>query len=169
MTPDLMIPPSWLPGPLPMGAPVVATADTLAEWAPLTIGAGWRGVALPDREVAWLDDRGEAWGVAPPDDGAVALDLTPPAVDANGYPLCVDGLDVAVALLGRALGMAERPRWAEFRAKPFPHLALEGLRGAYGDLSEMEVPALADIDPADPLATRRAVIEVFRRRVWETP
>lgn len=178
VTPDLLIPLAWLPGPLPVGTPVVATAETMLHWpasGDWRILSGWRGAALPLGEVAWMDAEGEPWGIAAPDDGTVALDLTPPPTDAAGYPLRVDGLDVAAAMLARAMRLPGSPAWLELHesddAPAGYRVRLRAMRSGRWPLPSVYLDTLAgplpQVDPADPLAVRRLMVELYRRRVWE--
>lgn len=106
---DLLIPLAGLPGPVPEGAPVVATQDATlflpaaGDWR---IKAGWRGTVLGGDHIGWCDEDGKAtllWDIA--EDCGVRLDLSRPPADANGWPTRVDGFDVAAALLARAMGL----------------------------------------------------------------
>ncbi len=162
----LLLPVAGLPGPVPVGAPVVS------YW-----GCPEHG---PQREGRWR------WSHCRHEDHDAehvecsdydALDLSAPPVDAAGYPLRVDGLDVAVGMLARALrmrpesgwtwsvyygGRGDEGVWTSLRTGHAPH----GRRWGY-----RAVPGLIDVEPAPdldgPLSPRLAIIACFRARVWE--
>ena len=151
--PRLLVPLSDLPGPVPVGAPLVVEWATGPSPAVLLrdggdqvcvaveIGVGWQAdPPKPPRRLCWLD-------LAPPD---------PPLSR-------VDGLDAGLRCLGwGGPGCIARFRcdleiewrdpvgslWREWTADPEAHGTL--------------CPALADIDPTDPMALRLAVAAILR-------
>lgn len=183
-----------LPFPLPAGAPVVKT---------------WNQPILPDDDPA---EEFSARGIVIahlPDDVAGArvwcyffhdhvgmdigfppmLDLSPPGLDPSGWPLAVDGLTVATAMLARALDgdMAGGAMWLPL-VDQRPIVDQRGAGGPsvvgwvlstgrrrhhfyncdYPGSFDRFLPALASINPLDPLADRLAMATVFRTRPWET-
>ena len=146
----LLVPVSLLPGPLPAGAPQAGRCECSPE-----------PVALP---------AGVLYGCCGTEE--YALDLSPPPTDAAGWPMRIDGLDVAAGMLARAMGRGGPDSvtlgpdglvfWFD-DGEPCTEVHIDGV--VYRIDSE-RVPALADIDPADPLAPRLAMAAVLRAQPW---
>lgn len=98
--PRLIIPLDALPGVVSAGSPVVMTGyDGRSE-------VGQYVMATPSGHFAWSNgSHGGSWAAG----DRIALLLSPPPLDASGYPLRVDGVDVAARMLARAMGMEPGP------------------------------------------------------------
>jgi len=176
--PRLLVPVELLPGPVPVGAPVVTDDQDrrpVYGWSP--------GSVLVAREA------GAEWYPA----ARVALDLSPPDL-VDGWPVRVDGLHVAAEMLGRAM---RSEGWTGGTAGYWSAAALDrtlqrphapGLRvwlpicyscrraDGWTEAGDRvltwccdTVPALADIDYRDPLAERLAMAAVLRAAPWRKP
>lgn len=152
MTTDpLLIPLAILP-PLPVGAPLVDVEhDADPPRGCLLCGYSEGGYL----RIAYYGAR--PWSGAGCEPAHYALDLRPP--DPPGSR--VDGLDVGLRLLGWKPGMVATlvgaRHWIALGARIWTPTETMGA-GA----ERPPVPALASIDPADPLALRLAVAEVLR-------
>ena len=121
----------------------------------------------------------------------VCADLTPPPLDAQGWPTRIDALPVVVDMIARAMGHPEgqsaltsntegtwalhtrwcdgQPRSAEHRFNPDP------IRGGVWRMGGINAPvrvsdpvtALASINPTDPLAARLAAVAILNAKPWE--
>jgi hypothetical protein len=149
----LLVPLSSLPGPVPVGAPLVDTDAVPPRRATLTRYEDHHG-ERPRLGVTYLDRRlcsdaghpcAHADAVHP---AHFALDLSPP-----DPPLSrVDGLDVGLRMLGGEPGRgASVMRWPEYDALLLHH---------DGYSSEHRLPC--GINPDDPMARRLAVAAVLR-------
>jgi len=146
----LLIPVSLLPGPVPAGAPTVhlfgcAESEHPAH-APVGLrvgdGAGFCSACSCRRTYG----RG------------AALDLSPPPTDAAGWPLAVDGLDVAAGMLARAYGYGLDGGVWVWHVRGGLHIETRWNAASFN--------APADIDPTDALAPRLAMAAVLRARPW---
>jgi len=159
MTDPLLVPLNVLPGPVPVGAPVVI--DPPDGMTPSVVLLGARGQW---RVVAW--PAGRAHFVAA--DERLDLDLRAPPPDVDGWLTRIDGLDVAVTMLLRALTEGEgRPcsvGWYGMEATT-PTWALT-VDDVWVTFSRSAVPVLADIDPTHPDADRLAMAAVLRAQPW---
>lgn len=161
----LLIPVSDLPGPLPLGAPAVCRVVIEG------IHDDERTLRLmsPDDAASMVLDLHPS--LVPRARPIYYLDLTPPPLDANGWPTRIDGLDVAAGMLAHAFGSGG-PAWLErvgddvwqIRA---PYAIFTTFCARPVGMGWIHVAALADIDPTDPLADRLAMAACFRARVWE--
>lgn len=164
MCDHLLIPLADLPGPVPVGAPG-AYDHSSGPRACVIVGHA-------NGEVQALCERtgGGQWAVtAWP--SQYWLDLSPPPLDAAGWPTRIDGLDVAAGMLARALGRGAYAgvRWVGISEGRYWLSADVGsyFVGRGGGADTYEIPALLEIDRADVLAPRLAMAAVFRARVWE--
>jgi len=96
------------------------------------------------------------------DTSGAYLDLSPPPLDPAGFPLRIDGLDVAAGMLARALGVSPATPliafWAGRWVLTVPHP---------GRLGDAPLSSL-NIDPTSPLAPRLAMVAIMRARPWST-
>ena len=185
MRPDLMLPLDCLPGLVPVGAPAVWRGES--DWTVISVGHDEVHIVRH----AGDDDICNGW--EPLVD--LALDLSAPPVDAQGWPLRIDGADVVAGMLARALGLdpsggvlwrrAGASEWRLMVNRPGGQQAgparLDSTERRFvvqAPVSDwgytrgterlwVEVPALATIDPSDPDAARLALAAVMRARVWE--
>lgn len=164
MRPDLLIPLSDLPGPVPEGAPRLYQTPT-GDW--MLWDALGRRCSSSDPDGWTWQERAltETW--------PVAIDLSRPPVDANGYRTRIDGADVAAGMLARAYRMDLRQlglgvTWRHV-APGLWELSVCGWGLVFGvdGRASVIVPALADIDPTDPDAARLALAAVIKAKPWE--
>lgn len=163
--PRLLVPLSDLPGRMPEGAPVRVRKEA-ARHAGLCVALG-----PYERTLGYLTIIGRLRA------SELLLDLSPPPI-VDGWPEHIDGLDVAAAMLARAMGLdpsggvlwqlAGDSRRTELLSGP--PLVLWVLMTSDGECewSGEEDPALLDIDPADPLAPRLAMAAMLRAHPWRT-
>ena len=155
----LHLPLAQLPGP----APVVWRGES--DWMVLAVG---HDEALIVRH-AGDDDICHGWEPL----ADLALDLTDPPADTQGHPTRIDGLDLAAGMLARAMGLDPRGGVSWGRHSDLPNWTLAGGHRANGyawsptfAAGRGGIPALADIDPANPHADRLAMIAVFAAAPW---
>jgi hypothetical protein len=149
--PRLLVPLSALPGPVPVGAPLVVEWATGPSPAVLLrdgggeqvcvaveIGVGWQSdPPKPPRRLCWLD-------LSPPD---------PPLSR-------VDGLDVGLRMLGIGTGEIA---WVERLTGGSMWLHVGPVKHGHDTFWCKSRPvAMADTDPTDPLALRLAVAAILR-------
>ena len=151
MRPDLMLPLDCLPGPVPVGAPVYIR-DSGADAPSYVTGRAGAMLRLSGGSVGHF----KPW--------CLLLDISAPPVDAQGWPLRIDGADVVAGMLARAMGKGMS---GQFFAVGDLGYMLRGGLGQVAYLTHHQVSALATIDPADPDAARLALAAVMRARVWE--
>lgn len=171
MADDLLLPVDLLPGPVPVGVPVVRMTDTNPAMPRGTLGLLLRWGACP--EVLWAHPKlgvgwcGELDRRLPKD---LAVDLSPPPLDAAGWPARVDALPIVAGMVARAMGEDSREgvTW-RFGGKDDWRLFIIMINGESFTFGEKQVPTLAHIDPAHPHADRLALIEVVRAGPWRTP
>ena len=165
----LHIPLSSLPAPVQIGAPLV-----------LPTAHGDLYAIVPPEAVPFLL-AGDGW----------CIDLSPPPIDADGHPARIDALPVLVDMLARARGHAPGQH-VLMRSRQDPHgwvietwrddgtkdqscfsAAPIGCRtmldfSSRPCLVTPPVPALASVDPTDPLSPRYTCVALVAARVWET-
>ena len=147
---------------LPRGAPV--------EWnnqAWIYVGKDTRGhyhLVPDDDNERWVR---EEWG-------GISLDLSPPPL-VNGWPTRVDAYPVVEGMLKQALGLSSTCAFAVaysttgdavlafFERRELTVRVFSSIARTDG----VHVPAIADINPADPLADRLALRALVMARVWE--
>ncbi len=159
----LLIPLDVLPGPLRVGAPVVTRYSCDVPDHPKVT------YSSPSASATYCPDcaRPQRWNQGD------ALNLTPPETDAAGFPLRIDGFDVAAGMLARAMGVDPRARFLWFEGLRLASLTGIG-SGAIFEPTKIRpgsrvVPVLADIDPTDPLAPRLAIVAIMWAKPWSKP
>ena len=168
MTP-LHIPLANLPAPVPTWTP------TILHISGFSISTGYPGERIDRSDPSSRYD----------------VDLSPPPIDANGHPTRIDALPVLVDMLARARGHAPGQH-VLMRSRQDPHgwvietwrddgtkdqscfsAAPIGCRtmldfSSRPCLVTPPVPALASVDPTDPLSPRYTCVALVAARVWET-
>jgi hypothetical protein len=168
----LLIPVTALPSPVPKGAPIAEYWGCI-EHGPQSLDR-WR----------WSHCRHEDHDTEAVECSTYdALDLSPPPLDPAGFPLRIDGLDVAAGMLARVYcGVPVGPASfviydARLQTWQLSALYWSGrlfasdarYYGAYHDQYPVPaIPALADIDPTDPLAPRLAMVAIMRAGPWSS-
>jgi hypothetical protein len=168
----LLIPVSLLPGPLPVGCILWVDDPQVDLRCPAVL------YIPPDAQTPHMacvtllcgDDSDETGQAMAFNVARLSLDLSPPETDLAGWPMRIDGLDVAAGMLARAMGAnpAEALRWRVCGlGDRLATFLVDGLgRGWTSNDNRAAWWTLADIDPTDALAPRLAMAAVLRARPW---